>query len=178
MMDQIAWKTDYRVEKYDGDVEAAVQADMDRGTVEQIKAAWFADRRPVEVVEFSENLLLNEGITRLLNLLVGAGGTAFNNANARLGVGDSTTAAAATQTDLQAATNKTYKAMDATFPQVSGQTVTFKSTFTGTDANYAWQEFVIDNGSGAAETLNRKVQSLGTKSSGTTWVLTVTVTIS
>src|SRR5579864_7309910 len=60
------------------------------------------------------NLLTNYGINSIIWPAV-AGGTytAMNNANARLGVGDSTTAAAASQTDLQAATNKTYQAMDA-----------------------------------------------------------------
>jgi hypothetical protein len=43
-------------------------------------------------------------------------GTGWNNANAFLGVGDSSTAEAATQTELQAATNRFYKAMNATFP--------------------------------------------------------------
>src|SRR3972149_69403 len=57
------------------------------------------------------NLLLNEGITALQNLLIGAAETAFNNANSYLGVGDSSTAASAGQTGLQASTNKLYKAM-------------------------------------------------------------------
>lgn len=130
------------------------------------------------VEEFDGNLLLNEGITALLTLLIGGAETAFTNANARLGVGDSTTAAAAAQTDLQAAVNKTYKAMDATYPQVSGQTATLKGTFGPTDANYAWQEFVCDNGAVAGKTLNRKVEDHGTKANGDTWVLTLTVTLS
>jgi hypothetical protein len=138
---------------------------------------------PDEVLELPKNLLLNAGITRMLNLLIGAGGTAFNNTNSRIGVGDSTTAAAATQTDLQAATNKYYMTMDATFPSVSGQTVTFKSTFGSAVANFAWQEWGIDNGTtanttGVAPMLNRRVTSMGTKASGATWVLTVTITVS
>lgn len=139
--------------------------------------AAFARGHAFEVVEFSRNLLLNEGITRLLNLLTGTTTNPYNNANARLGVGNSTTAAAATQTALQGA-SQLFKAMDATYPQVSGQTVTFRATFGGTDANFAWEEFSIDNGSTPNENLNRRVQSLGTKSSGSTWVLTATITIS
>jgi hypothetical protein len=123
------------------------------------------------------NLLLNEGITRALNLIAGLGGTAFNNANARIGVGDSTTAAAAGQTDLQAVTNKTYKAMESGYPQVSGQTITFRSVFGPLEANYAWQEFVVDNGGTAGEALNRKVSDQGTKASGQTWTMDVAITL-
>lgn len=125
------------------------------------------------------NLLLNEGITRLLNLLIGGGGTAFNNASSYLGVGDSTTAAAATQTGLQAATNKLYKAMEATYPSIAAQTVTWRSVFGSSEANFAWQEFTVANGnSDASENLNRKVSAQGTKASGQTWQLDLTITFS
>lgn len=129
-------------------------------------------------VEVAGNLLLNEGIAEMLDLMAGEGSpTAFNTANARIGVGDSTTAAAATQTDLQAATNKTYKGMNGAYPTRSSQTMDWQADFTSGEANYAWQEWVIDNGASAAKTLNRKVESLGTKSTGT-WTLTGSVTIS
>lgn len=130
-----------------------------------------------ELVVVEGNLLLNEGIQALLDLGIGAGGTAFNNANARIGVGDSTTAEAASQTDLQAAANKTYKAMNATYPQRAAQTLTFQSDFGSTDANYAWNEWVIDNGAAAAKTLNRKVASLGTKATGT-WTMSGSISLS
>src|SRR5689334_23940106 len=52
------------------------------------------------------SLFLTAGITEVLKLATGAAATAFNATNARLCVGDSTTAASAGQTDLQAATNK------------------------------------------------------------------------
>src|SRR5687767_8272372 len=55
---------------------------------------------PERVLVVEGNLLLNEGIQRLLDLGIAAGGTAFNNANAFIGVGDTNTAAAATQTEL------------------------------------------------------------------------------
>lgn len=123
------------------------------------------------------NLLLNEGIQLLEDLLIGAGGTVYSNANAQLGIGDSSAAEAATQTDLQAATNKTWKAMNATYPSRATQTLTFQSDFLTGDANYAWNEASIRNGAAADKNLNRKVVSLGTKASGT-WTLTGTVTIS
>lgn len=132
----------------------------------------------VPEVEFVPgNLFLNEGIQELWDLAIAAGGTtAYNNANAEIGVGDSNTAAAATQTDLQAASNKLFKAMVATYPQRTNQTVDFRSDFTSGEANFAWQEWGVRNGNTRNKNLNRKVESLGTKSTGT-WTLTASLTI-
>lgn len=136
---------------------------------------------PDTVEHFEHNLLLNAGITRMLNLLVGAGGTAFNAANTRIGVGNSTTAAAASQTDLQGA-SKYFKLVDSA-PSVSAQTATFVATFGTAVANFAWEEFGIDNGTADGTTvtapmLNRRVVAMGTKGAGATWTLTVTITVS
>ena len=134
----------------------------------------YAAGKSYERVVIDGNLLLNAGITLFLQLLgATAAPTAFSNAAARLGVGDSSTAEAATQTALQAATNKTYKAMAATYPQVSAQTISFQSVFGSADANYTWAEFTVDNGVTA---LNRKVSAQGTKASGQTWTLTLNLT--
>jgi hypothetical protein len=130
---------------------------------------------PFEVIEF-ENAITNVGGALLLDLIVAAGGTAYNNANAYIGVGDSTTAFAVGQTDLQAATNKLRKAMDVTFPSRSGQVMSWKSTFASGDANFAWEEAGIFNASTGGTMLCRKVQAMGTKVSGTTWTLTYTIT--
>lgn len=191
-----------------------------------------------------ENLLLNEGINAIWTLVAGGSETAYNNANARLCVGDETVAAAATQTDLQAVRNKTvwaastayslgafrrktaapvdgdlfyfevttagtsaaseptwpttdggtvvdggvtwtarqrktYKAMDATYPTSgTAQKITFRSTYGGTEANYAWQEYSADNGSTPVKNLNRLVSNQGTKTSGQSWQLTLEITLS
>jgi hypothetical protein len=103
--------------------------------------------------------------------------TAFNNANSYIGSGDSTTAFAATHTDLQAATNKMRKAMDATYPQRSANVLTYRSTFATTDANWAWQEWGIFNASTAGTMMSRKVESLGTKTSAQSWQMTATITL-
>ena len=129
-----------------------------------------------EVVEIDGNILLNEGITRLQNLLIGGGGTVYDNTNARLGVGDDATAAVASQTDLQAATNKLYKGMEATYPQIAGQITTWRSVFGSSEGNYDWNEFTVDNGAGATENLNRKVSAQGTKAAGQTWTLDLQIT--
>lgn len=125
------------------------------------------------------NVLLNEGINAMLTLLIGGTETAFNNANAYIGVGDSDTAASASQTGLQAVTNKAYKAMAETYPQVSGQTVAFRSVFGTSDANFDWKEFSVSNSnSDSGKNLNRKVDDQGTKVSGQTWTMDLEITFS
>lgn len=125
---------------------------------------------------FRDNLLLNEGINEAWKLICGAGGTVFDNAYSYLGVGDSSVGEAATQTDLQAVTNKLYKSMDATYP-TSGtdQKVVWRSAFGSDDANWAWEEFSVKNVDDI--NLNRKVTPKGTKASGTTWILTLEITL-
>lgn len=133
---------------------------------------------PVSIID--GNLLLNEGITVVLNFIGGVGTPdAFSNANAYIGVGDSTTAESAAHTGLQASTNKLYKAVEAGYPQISGQTITWRAIFGSSDANFAWQEFTVANGnSDSAGNLNRKVSNQGTKASGQTWTFDLSITLS
>lgn len=140
----------------------------------------FKENKPYEVRTFRGNLLLNEGINELWTILCSAGGTKWDNANAYLGVGDSNAAENASQTGLQAATNKLYKAMDATYPTYgSNQKATWKATFGSDDANFAWNEFTVSNSnSDTGKNLNRKVSAQGTKQSGQTWELSLQITLS
>lgn len=181
-------RTGWRCEKWSEEACDHVRKKLDLRKFEPVSSAQLLEivGAPEEVLEVPGNLLLNEGIQRLLDLLIAAGGTAYNNANAYIGVGDSNTAEAATQTDLSAATNHFYKAMNASFPSRASQTVSWQSDFTSAEANYAWAEWTIAAGATGASgsgfttgttNLNRKVQSLGTKVTGT-WTLTGQVTIS
>lgn len=168
---------------------------------EQVAAdmAMKRDVRPEVVSEFEEtfeNLFLTAGVTALWNIAEGnpgaanSGGSAastnavFNNTQAMIGVGDSTTAASAGQTDLQATTNKTYVGMDATFPTISTNSTTFRSTFGTSSANYAWSEFIVNNRNGSnsttsgGTTLDRVQSGQGTKASGTTWQPSMALSIS
>ncbi|MEN8233778.1 MAG: hypothetical protein ABFR89_02505 [Actinomycetota bacterium] len=132
---------------------------------------------PADVLEGEGNLLLNEGIAEMWLLITGGAGTAFSNANSYLAVGNSATAASASDTDLLGA-SKFYATMVATWPQITAQTCQWKADFTDAQANFAWAEWSVANGSsGTAENLNRKVAALGTKASGT-WTLTVDITLS
>ncbi len=105
--------------------------------------------------------------------------TTFNNANAALGVGDSSTAFAAAQTDLQAATNKLRKGMEATYPTRATNVLTFRSQFIDGEAEFAWNEVGVFNSPDAATgtMLCRTVSSLGTKGADSVWELTHTVTL-
>jgi len=128
--------------------------------------------------KFEGNVMLNEGIQALWDLICGlATVTKWDSTNARTGVGDDTTAEDPTQTGLIATVNVLYKGMDTGYPVRSAQTVDWRSTYDGTEANYAWNEFTVDNGSAALQNLNRKVSAQGTKTSGQTWVLTVSITL-
>ncbi len=121
--------------------------------------------------------LTNGGRDYFANAIVGAANTAFNNANSYIGVGDSTTAFAATQTDLVATTNRLRKAQDATYPTQASNVLTFRSTFGTADANFAWQEWGVFNATTGGTMLNRKVESLGTKPNTQTWQFSVTLTL-
>lgn len=121
-----------------------------------------------QVDEFANNVV-NAGGALMADLLIGAGGTTFNNSNARIGVGDSATAVAIGQTDLQAASNKLRKAMDATFPSRSGQVVTWQATFSTAEANWQWNEMAVFNSSSGATMFARGVSgSPITKTAGAT----------
>ena len=120
--------------------------------------------------------LTDAGRNFMVQSTIAAAGTPFNNANSYIGVGDSTTAFNVSQTDLAAASNKLRKAMDATYPQGGSNVITWRSTFATGDANFAWQEWGVFNASSSGTMLNRKVESLGTKTSAQTWQFTVTLT--
>ncbi|MGD9118096.1 MAG: hypothetical protein PVJ08_05105 [Dehalococcoidia bacterium] len=167
--DTANWLCRYRLSKYREDIGAY------RG-----REAEFHDRfQPYEVIEGEGNCLLNTGINEMWDLITGeVSGSShiFDNAAATIGVGDSSTAADPSQTDLQAASNKTYKGMESGYPTSTSQKATFKASFGDSEANYAWNEWVIKQTT-SAKCLNRKVESLGTKSSGT-WTLEVSITLS
>jgi len=162
MLEKLHWYAKWRIEKFASDED-------------------FQRHQPYAVSEFSGNLALNEGINELLLLLVGGGGDAYDNTNTYLGVGDSSTAAAAAQTGLQAAVNKFWQGMEATYPTDPpvSEEVVFRAIFADGDAEYAWEEFTVVNASDdTGKNLCRKVSSEGTKGAGDTWTLTYTLGIS
>ncbi len=132
--------------------------------------------QPYDVSEINGNLLLNEGITRLQNLLTGGGGTNYGNAAAWLGVGNNSGTAAAVQTGLSGS-SEAYRPMEGGYPSIANQTTTWRSVFNSGDGNFNWLEFTVANGSGnSAENLNRRVSDQGTKVVGQTWTLDLAIT--
>ncbi len=183
--DSVRWRPKVVVDKYDAEQTAYVQDRLGR-TPDGADLAALC--KPYETVEAAGNLLTTAGLQRLTNLLIGAGGQALTNTASRLGVGNSSTAAAVGQTDLQAAAgaaNRYFMPMDASYPTAVNGVVTLRSTFATGDANFVWAEWCSDIGTPTvtagttvnATMLNRAVQALGTKASGS-WVLTATITIS
>jgi hypothetical protein len=184
------WHVEYQVEKYEngGLIERKVRQPGLRGFFKRRQSEWIAPEGlvPDEIVSGLGNLLVNAGIQRLEDQLIGATTAPYNNTNCRLGVGNVSTAAVATDTDLGAAAgaaNRQFVLMDATFPSRAGQVITFRATFTGGLANFVWAEWALDIGTANGTTvtapmLNHKISALGTKVSGAQWVFTVTVTIS
>lgn len=163
----------WTLEKYDLSPISRIQAPTPDEVLQ-----FNALNEPIDTQSF-KNLLTNAGAAIIEDLLIGAGGTVFSNANAYIGVGDSSTAVSAAHTDLQAATNKLRVAMDATFPSRASQTLTFKSTFSTSQANWVWNEMAAFNASSAGTMLNRAlVSSPFTKTSSLSVVATLTWTVS
>ena len=130
-------------------------------------------------LQFPGNCLLNEGINEVWSLVAGTGGVKFDSGNAHIGVGDNDTAADPTDTDLKGTTNKVYVAMDGSYPTYgASQKATWRSTVTELIANFAWKEITVANGdAGDHDNFNRKVQDMGTKAEGSTWIPTFEVTL-
>lgn len=120
--------------------------------------------------------LTTAAATEIAKCAINDSPTYINASNAYLGVGDSTTAFVASQTDLQAASNKVRQGMDATYPTRSGAAVTLRALFGTSAANFAWQEWATFNAAAAGVMWQRKVESLGTKANTQSWQLTVTLT--
>lgn len=186
--DKGRWIGEYKLAKYDftradGSIDRETQAAYEADSANGMSQAALKDKYGEYFVSeevIGRNLLLNGGINSAIwPALAGGSYRAFSNANARIGVGDSTTAASASQTGLQAASNKTYQAMDASYPTYgTSQQIVFRATFGGSSANYAWQEFVVDDSNSTPLALNRLVSSQGTKTSGQSWQVTLTITLS
>lgn len=155
---------------------------------------WVPGMEPYEVVEIDGNKLMYGGVSNIWRYLIGDGAatttpgqtlTFFNAANAAIGVGDSTTAESASHTDLQAATNKLRKGMNAGYPEhtsgtaAANRTIRFRSTFDTSEANWSWQEAGVFNSAtaGAGRMLNRRVQDMGVKTSASSFQITFDISI-
>ena len=124
--------------------------------------------------------LVNTGRNYMAAALLANPTTLFDAANATVGVGNSATAVGPTDTDLIG--TKAYAVVDSA-PTIATNVLTFIATFGTAVANFAWNEWGIFNSAGVAPVggdimLNRKVETLGTKTSAQTWEITCTLTVS
>ena len=138
----------------------------------------FSDQYKAEV-SWKHNVGLNEGLQELIDIICGLGTpTTWANANASLGVGNSSTSAVATQTGLQGA-SKAYATVDASYPTRVNQTAEWRATFGAGVGSFAWEEYTVINGADdTAKNLNRCLSDKGTKDAGDSWVLSVKITFS
>ncbi len=199
----VKWHVDARVDQFDiGSVILCAEALglKHREPTGPELLAWAeatrGEARGDRVVHAERNLLTRLGLRRLGALWIGETATASQALNAthcRLGVGNSSTAAATTDTDLSAAagsSNRQFKLVDSVAQGTGANSgvTTIIATFGTGVANFAWAEWCIDGGTADGTTVtsetastpgmqNRKVTSLGTKTSAGVWVFTVTVTI-
>lgn len=116
--------------------------------------------------------LTNVGRNALAGLIAGVG-TAFDSNTAQIVVGNGATAVVPTQTALQGTSTAT-SSVDVGFPTVTNNIVTYQATFSTNEANFAWNEWGVTNGT---TLLNRKVETLGTKTSAQSWQISVSLTL-
>lgn len=150
------------------------------------------------VIDETPNLVTTIGLGRLTNFLIGTASlVGFTSTTTRIGVGDSSTAATAADTDLGASAGSTHRwfqvvdsAPTRTTTTVTNDTISCVATFASADGNFAWAEWcnnlgtatvassnAVDASAGACF-FNHKIASLGTKVSGAAWTLTTKITFS
>jgi len=128
---------------------------------------------PYETLKSEHNTFLNEGLNAMWTLVCGGTETPFDNANARVGVGNSNVAEDPTQTGLQG-TLTAFASMDNGYPIYgSDQRGIFRGIFRDGEAEFSWEEFTVDNGETPNKNLNRTVIPKGTKPPNEVWRLTI-----
>ena len=192
LADRLGWHAHVRVDKYSQDQTEWVARRSGIVAPQGALLRRLAGEPEDGVAEADGNLLVTVGLDQITKLLIGSAATTLSNAHAIVGVGNSTTAAAVGDTALGAdgTANAYYQGADASNPTQSNGVITCVSTFATGNANFAWQEWCLAAATGTltpGTTLasvgtspvmwNHKVQSLGTKASGS-WVLTATITLS
>lgn len=192
--DGLNWKAYARVDKYSADQTEWVARKTGVAEPSGRLLRDLAGNPEDGTAEAHGNLLVTVGLSLITNLMIG-GTTAgsIKNAQAICGVGATATAATVADTALGADGGSAYyQQADATYPSRSNGVITMVSTFASGNANFAWQEWCwascasgsITGGATLASVAtgvvmwNHKIQSLGTKGSGASWVFTTTVTLS
>ena len=138
---------------------------------------WFDTARklagfePDEVLCDTQNIVVNGGAELILKLITGTAdrANAYDGANAKILVGSTATPATASDSSITGAS----AAMEPSYPTVSSREMVFRSSFSDAQANFAWREIGVTNGT---TLMNRKVVDMGTKNQGT-WTVQLTITL-
>lgn len=190
MQDSLLWTPIVRVIKYNSDTVADLIAELGKEPCGSELRAMEDEGRiaPDEVVEVEGNALVNTGLQRLGDLIIGTG-QAFTTTRGVSGVGNGTAATTSGMTALQGA-SQLYKALDGAPTSVTG-VLSAATTYGTSEANFAWEEWcwaiatatpvtsaTFNTATTSGIMVNRKAQALGTKASGAVWTLQATITLS
>lgn len=147
-------------------------------TIEDMKNLGFS---PYAVEEIPFNSALKKGLSALCRLIaLSAATTKWASGLGYLFVGSNSATQTRTLTGVVAGSSSRAKyKMDSGYPSRSSNTITWRSTFTSATANFAWKEYSLRNSTTQTTGvgLNRVQTSKGTKASGETWTLQLTITI-
>jgi hypothetical protein len=190
--DGIKWHAHAIVRKYSDDQVEWARARLHAEPDGRHLAAFFPEPED-GYAEADGNLLVTAGLDAITKLLINTGAPqAFSGpTRAIVGVGATATAATVADTALGADGGSAYyQGCDSANPTQANGVITTVATFTTGNANFAWAEWCWATCTGSitpgatlasvatgTKLWNHKVQSLGTKASGS-WVLTSTITLS
>lgn len=194
--DGIKWKAHASIAKYSAE-QVAFATETLGYEPKGAELAQLFDAPADGVTEVPDNLLTTAGLQRITNLIIASGAQGATATRTAIGVGDrggsASDTAAVGDTALTAnGSNAYYLVVDSAPTAVNG-VLTFVATYASGVANFAWNEWcvVITNGTitpGATlasiattpQILNHRTPatSMGTKASGSSFVFTVTITLS
>lgn len=120
--------------------------------------------------------MTNTMATEIAKMIINDTPLTFVATNARIGVGSNATTFSAAQTNL--IDGSAVRKLVNTAPTRSGANLTFVATFATNEANFNWREWGIFRSATGGVMMNRKVETasaLGTKTSASQWVMSVTI---
>jgi hypothetical protein len=192
MGDVLSWHAFARVDKYSDDQVVWARKRLAGLEPEGRHLHAFFAAPEDGYAEADGNLLVTAGLDAITKLLIASGSPqAFSGpTRAIVGVGASSTAANIADTALgDDGGSAWYQGCDSSNPTQANGVITTVCTVTSSNGNFAWNEWCWATCTGSitpgatlasvatgTKLWNHKIQSLGTKSSGS-WVLTSTVTI-
>jgi len=183
--DTIKWKAHWNIYKFPKETDhnrliERSKALSDKGlSIDDVRKMGFD---PYAIEQIPANISLKVARNTIMTYIAktAVASRLWTSSLAYLFVGTHSTAASYTQSGLLGASGSRAKyKMDTGYPTVSSNTATWRSTFTSLTANFAWKEYSLrsTNTQTSGKALNRVSLSKGTKASGETWTLQLTITL-